>query len=128
MQIKDTQHASEAESYLYELVKKIYNGTHVYAKLFYLVSEKNNMFVYRKSLEGCQMDAVEIPKGLVNGNVAILEPNQANKLFKNVRNVMHSYPLFGEAEIYQYQNEKRKNFKIFPKKIGRKALFLIATY
>ena len=75
MQIKDTQHAGEAESYLNELVKTIYNGTYVYAKLFYLVSEKNNMFVYRKKLDECEMTAVEIPKGLVNGNVAILEPN-----------------------------------------------------
>jgi hypothetical protein len=35
---------------------------------------------------------------------------------------MHSYPLFGEAEIYQYQNEKRKNFKIFPKKNRSKSI------
>lgn len=50
------------------------------------------------------MAAVEIPKGLINGNVGVVDPHEANKSFKQMRDIMHSYPLFSEPEIYQYQN------------------------
>ena len=62
------------------------------------------MYLYRKSAEDCSMAAVEIPKGLINGNVGVVDPHEANKSFKQMRDIMHSYPLFSEPEIYQYQN------------------------
>lgn len=72
------------------------------------------------------MRIVNMQKPVINGNVCYVEYGDTN--LKELTNLMHAHPLFSDHQIYLYQVEKRKTLKVVSRKMGRRALFLAASY
>lgn len=72
------------------------------------------------------MRIVTMQKPIINENVCYVEYGDAN--MKELSNLMQSHPLFADHQIYLYQVEKRKTMRVVSKKMGRRALFLAASY
>ncbi len=57
MKLKDSQTINEMESCFYELIKKSFPTTNIFAKVLYWTSEDKNICAYRKSHKGI-MEAI----------------------------------------------------------------------